>query len=213
MNKKNIMASVPLGKTVGIVDYGASNLLSIKNALDFIGAQTIRVRTPEDFERAERFILPGVGSFSSGMEELTARGLVDSIKSIAQDGKPLLGICLGMQLLATNGTEGGWTQGLGLIAGEIVRLDTEQRVPHVGWNSVSRVRNTELTKGIKSLTDFYFLHSYRFKCDEEEIMSDSCSYGETFPAIIQEGKVYGVQFHPEKSHHAGLALLQNFLDL
>ena len=197
---------------VGIINYGASNLLSIENALSFLGVQSFRVSDKDGLIKAERLVLPGVGSFASGMKQLLYKDLVSPIRDVVQDGKPILGICLGMQLLASCGTEGGDTEGLNLIPGEVQRLDTKERIPHVGWNSVSIKKSTELLADICDDSDFYFVHSYYFNSQDTSAVCGLCSYGTVFPAIVQKGNVYGVQFHPEKSHKAGIRIIRNFLD-
>lgn len=198
---------------VGIIDYGASNLLSIENAFAYLGFSTFRVNTAEEVKRAHRLILPGVGAFSTGMEQLSKRGLVGPIKDAASDGKPILGICLGMQLLGTSGYEGGYTRGLDLIKGEVRKIDTNERLPHVGWNNVDVARKNKLTEGLSGEPDFYFVHSYCFSTDDDESVIGNCFYGKTFPAIIQLSNIYGVQFHPEKSHKTGLKLISNFMEI
>jgi len=199
-------------QVVGIINYGASNLLSIENALSFLGVQSFRVSDKDGLMKADRLILPGVGSFASGMNQLLYKDLVDPIRGVVQDGKPMLGICLGMQLLASCGYEGGYTKGLDLIPGEVQRLDTNERIPHVGWNSVSIKQYSALVADICDGSDFYFVHSYYLNSKDPSTVGGLCSYGTVFPAIVQKGNVYGVQFHPEKSHKAGLRMISNFLD-
>lgn len=202
---------------VAIVDYGMGNLASVSGALAELGVPAIIARQPSQLAAADRLILPGVGSFAEGMANLNKHGWVDAIHREVESGKPLLGICLGMQLLASRGTEGGENEGLNLIPGEVKRLDTlgcNQRIPHVGWNSV-RVLGHEggLFAGIPDATDFYFVHSFAFHAAAAKDVRAEADYGVPFPAAVGCGHVSGTQFHPEKSSRAGFRLLRNFLDL
>jgi len=200
-----------------IVDYGMCNLGSVSRAFAELGAQTVIAEHPKELEDADRIVLPGVGSFSDGMSHLADHGWIEEIRHQVKDaGRPLLGICLGMQLLATSGTEGGSTAGLDFIPGEVVRLDTlgcTLRIPHVGWNSVT-LTDTDLGlfTGIPDSTDFYFVHSYGFRPNRAEDVLAHTDYGIPIVAAVGAGHVFGTQFHPEKSSRAGFRLLKNFLD-
>ena len=202
---------------VAIVDYGMGNLGSVSGALTGLGAQATIVQHPRELAGADRLILPGVGSFAEGMAHLCEHGWFAAIRAEVQTGKPLLGICLGMHLLATRGTEGGDVAGLDLIPGEVRRLDTlgcGERIPHVGWNSVRPLSQAGgLLAGIPDGTDFYFVHSYAFRVAQESDVLASANYGVPFSAVLGRGHVFGTQFHPEKSSRAGFRLLRNFLDL
>jgi glutamine amidotransferase len=203
---------------VVIVDYGMCNLGSVYRALAELGAQTVVAEHPESLKEAGRIVLPGVGSFSDGMSHLAAHGWSEEIRrQVTEAGKPLLGICLGMQLLSTSGTEGGTSPGLDLIPGEVVRLDAlgcALRIPHVGWNAVTRTdSDLGLFAGIPDGTDFYFVHSYGFRPNRAVDVLAHTDYGIAVAATVGSGHVFGTQFHPEKSSKAGFRLLKNFLDL
>lgn len=200
---------------VAIVDYGMGNLGSVSRALAELGAEPAIAATPEDLADAERIILPGVGSFADGMDRLAAGGWVEALRRQVAGGTPLLGICLGMQLLAGRGTEGGDRAGLDLIPGTVQRLDTlgcSRRIPHVGWNNVSFPGAPgPLFAGIPAGTDFYFVHSFAFRADQPADVIAVTDYDIPVVAAIGRGRVLGTQFHPEKSSKAGFRLLQNFL--
>lgn len=205
---------------VAIIDYGMGNLASVQRALAKLGAAPFIASQPAELGSAMRIVLPGVGSFADGMAHLRDGGWVEAIRNQVQEhGKPLLGICLGMQILADRGTEGGDTPGLGLIPGQVTHmaeLGCQLRVPHVGWNTVTRTRPQgalALLKAIPDQTDFYFVHSYVFEARDPAHLLAQCDYGLPVAAIIGKGRVLGTQFHPEKSSKAGFRLLQNFLDL
>ncbi|MDP7399215.1 MAG: imidazole glycerol phosphate synthase subunit HisH [Lentisphaeria bacterium] len=197
----------------GIIEYGAGNIRSVVNACRAIGFDVTLVDTADGLMQASRIILPGVGSFRVGMENLQARGLVPALHdAVTQQHKPLLGICLGMQLLADCGTEGGDTEGLGFVPGDVVRMDdSEVRIPHVGWNSIHLVNSSPLLDTDDG-TDFYFVHGYSFRAEHDADVLATCDYGATFPCAVGRDNVLGVQFHPEKSHQFGLRLLRRFLE-
>lgn len=203
---------------VAIVDYGMGNLGSVRRALAELGAAATIVERPEQLAEAERIILPGVGSFADGMAHLDGGGWSAALRSqVREAGKPLLGICLGMQLLADSGSEGGKgidTPGLGLISGTVVRLDElgcTLRIPHVGWNSIVPDASAALFSGIPAGTDFYFVHSYTFRPARPQDTLARTDYGISVVAAVGDGNVLGTQFHPEKSSRAGFRLLKNFL--
>lgn len=201
---------------VAIVDYRMSNLHSVSQAMRLLGAEPVIAEHPDQLESATHIVLPGVGSFSDGMAQLHDAGWVDPIRRQVAGGKPLLGICLGMQLLATRGTEGGDIPGLDLVPGDIVRLDTlgcDLRIPHVGWNSVGDATESGVFDGIPGGTDFYFVHSFAFKPADVSNVVAYTDYGRPIVAAVRRGAVVGTQFHPEKSSKAGFRLLRNFLEL
>ncbi len=202
---------------IAIVDYGMGNLGSVSRALAELGAQPVITDHPEKLAEAARIVLPGVGSFADGMVNLAERGWIGAIREQVASGKPLLGICLGMQLLASHGTEGGNNAGFDLISGEVVRLDTlgcSLRIPHVGWNNVTLTnKSEELFADIPKGTDFYFVHSFAFRAEAGEDVLAYTDYGIPVVAAINHGRVFGTQFHPEKSSKAGFQLLKNFLNL
>jgi glutamine amidotransferase len=200
-------------ENVVIIDYGMSNLFSVVNALSALGCEAIVSSRPADVMTADRVILPGVGAFGLGMQSLRNRGLVEALIEVAPMGKPLLGICLGMQLLGTESFEHGHHEGMNLIPGTVRRLPSGQgcRIPHIGWNSVASKADSILHNGIAVPSDFYFVHSFYFDAVLADDVSGWCEYGTMFAASIQRGVIMGVQFHPEKSHRAGLTILKNFL--
>lgn len=202
---------------VCIVNYGMGNLGSVNRAFEEIGAQTVIANHPSDLYEADKIVLPGVGAFAEGMARLSDGGWIDALNAlVGAQGKPLLGICLGMQMLATAGHEGGATCGLNMIPGQIRRLDElgcTLRIPHVGWNEVRyRKCDNVLFAGIPDATDFYFVHSFAFDPQVLEDVVTTVQYGVDVAAAVRRGHVFGCQFHPEKSSKAGRQLLKNFWD-
>lgn len=205
---------------VVIVDYGMGNLGSVRRALEQLGAEPEIATDPARLEQAERIILPGVGSFADGMAHLDQHGWSAALRARAQRGTPLLGICLGMQLLATCGSERGEHAGLGLIPGRVTRLDLmgcQARIPHVGWNDIKVTAAADnaagrLFEGIADGTDFYFVHSFAFEAERPDDVLASVDYGIEVAAAVGRGHVAGTQFHPEKSSKAGFRILKNFLE-
>jgi len=198
---------------VAIVDYGMCNLDSVRRAFEELGADAFVTDDPAGLERADRIVLPGVGAFPDAMRNLRTRGFDDALaKQVLDGGAPFLGVCLGMQLLATRGDEGIGADGLGLIPGVVTRIDPGEglRVPHVGWNEVQVRRSSPLFDGLEDGRDFYFVHSYELVPDDDEDTVAVTPYGTPLVAAVDERKVYGVQFHPEKSQHFGAQLLRNF---
>lgn len=202
---------------VAIVDYDAGNLDSVRRAVQECGGVPFVVERPDQFAEASHVILPGVGSFATGMRRLRERSLNEGLQEYVHGrGIPLLGVCLGMQLMATRGWEGTETAGLGWIEGEVQRLRPSvptERIPHVGWNEVDVVRRSPLFLGSVSGRDFYFVHSFHLACRDEEDVIATTPYCGRFVAAIERGNLLGVQFHPEKSQRAGFQLLRNFLAL
>lgn len=203
--------------SVLIVDHGLCNIDSIGRALGECGARVIASSDPKDIAAAGRLVLPGVGNFAAGMANLHGRGLAAALHdSLARHPRPLLGVCLGLQLLADRGREGGGTEdgtpGLGLIPGHVERLVPlpGERLPHIGWNQVHPLRDHPLFRGIADGADFYFVHSFALRCPEENQLA-SGAYAGGFTAAAASGHVCGVQFHPEKSQHVGFTLIRNFL--
>ena len=197
---------------IGILHYGMGNITSVKNSLELLGIPTKLVYTPRELAGVSHIILPGVGAFSEGMKNLRALGFVPALEQeVRQRHKPFLGICLGMQLLADVGFEGGETAGLGFIPGAVRRIaTTDVRIPHVGWNNITVSHaNSLLTEDV----DFYFVHSYIFEPRDPSTVLATVEYGDTFVAAVGQGNVYGVQFHPEKSQQSGLSVLKNFFAL
>lgn len=199
---------------VGIIDYGLGNLGSIQNMLKVIGEKSVISYDKNVLDECERFILPGVGAFDTGIKQLRERNLVEFIqKKTLEDKTPLLGICLGMQLLGRCSEEGKET-GLDLIPFESIRFQLEHtnlRVPHMGWDVVDFKQDIPLLKGIDGEQRYYFVHSYHAVCDDDRYVMMSCDYGYEFAAAVVNENVMGVQFHPEKSHDFGMKLLSNFV--
>jgi len=197
---------------VGIIDVGISNIGSLRGALYNLGWDTKTVTVASDIVDTTHLILPGVGSFTEGMKRLRSAKLVDPIQRHATEGYPIMGICLGMQLLADFGVEGGQSEGLRLIPGEITPFDNSPslRLPHVGWNVMNHQQKHPLLKGIRTEIDFYFVHSYFFKAKRIADIIGTTEYGLIYPSFIANDNIVGVQFHPEKSQRNGLTLLDNF---
>lgn len=197
---------------IAIIDYGAGNLFSVKNALDFLGIESQVTADPAALERADGLILPGVGAFPDAMAMLEQSGLVRVIREQAQK-KPMLGICLGMQLLFETGYEFRETPGLGLIPGKVVKIDGGGlKIPHMGWNELKIPSPCPLTADTREGDSVYFVHSYRADT-EDRYISCYTDYNEKIPALVRLGNLYGAQFHPEKSGAVGLAMLKNFAEV
>lgn len=207
---------------ISIIDYGVGNICSVKRAFESLGATVNYVSTPEDLLNADRLVIPGVGAFKNGMEELRNRGLVFSIKKYCDTNKPFLGICLGMQMMLDSSEEFGVHEGLGIIPGivkKIVNCTIEgnyQKVPHVGWYASKYFGDTSdsVFGNIPESSRFYYVHSYAACLENEKFCIAKTIYGgREITAVIRKGNVYGVQFHPEKSGEIGRLVLKNFLDL
>lgn len=198
---------------VGIINYGLGNLGSIQNMLKVIGEKAVISFDPKELDKCDRYILPGVGAFDAGMKKLNESGLTDYIKKKANEKKPILGICLGMQLLGRKSEE-GILPGLGLIPFDNIRFkldDTDLKVPHMGWDIVDFKQDNPLLKGLTGIQRYYFVHSYHAQCDFNENVLMTCDYGYEFAASVVKDNIIGVQFHPEKSHNFGMSLLRNFV--
>ena len=201
--------------TVAVIDYGMCNIDSVVRAVEECGGKPIVTDHEKEIHHASHIILPGVGSFSDAMHNLRQRSLdVILAECVLAKGTPFLGICLGMQLLATKGWEGGETQGLCLIEGEVRRLEPsggDTRIPHVGWNEVHHVVSSPLFKDVPSRKDFYFVHSYHFCPRHAEDAIARTPYCGGFVSAVAHGRIFGTQFHPEKSQKFGFQILRNFL--
>ena len=198
---------------IAIIDYGAGNIFSVKNALDYLGLESRLVSDIDSVKSADAVILPGVGAFPAAMKKLEATGLVDTIKAEAEK-KPFLGICLGMQLIFEKGYEFEETDGLGLIGGSVIKMEEPDLIiPHMGWNKLEKLNECPLLENVGDNEYVYFVHSYKAQCDDKNIAAYS-EYGGRVPALVYNGKyVYGAQFHPEKSGETGLKILKSFGDL
>lgn len=208
---------------ITVIDYGVGNLFSVERALEHCGANVVVTSDHERILAAEKLLLPGVGAFADAMKELDRLGLVSVIRSYAEMDKPLLGICLGMQLLLDESEEFGLSQGLGLISGRVVPVPpcaidgTPQKVPHIGWNGLLPVDGSVWTEtilsGVKAGQSVYFVHSFMASVKHAEDRLADCNYGgHLVPAVIASGNVVGCQFHPEKSGDVGLNILRAFCD-
>lgn len=200
-----------------VVDYGAGNIGSVINMIRKAGSEVLASAKTEDLLGAQKIVLPGVGSFDHAMRLLQQLGLVDPIRERAQAGIPLLGICLGMQLLAFVSEEGE-LPGLGLIPGRVRRFELDAdlsslRIPHMGWNQIAISKQHALAAGLETDARFYFVHSYHYDCDDPADELFSTHHGYDFTSGIQRGNIMGVQFHPEKSHRFGMQLFKNFIAL
>ena len=204
-----------MGDRVVIIDYGVGNVGSIQNVLDRIGADAVVSADPEVVKSAGKLILPGVGAFDNGARRLEATGLVPLLRERVEDDRvPILGICLGMQLFAHRSDEGAMP-GLGWIDGEVVRFDfrdayAPMRVPFIGWSSVERCRPSRILQAVPDGAEFYFLHSYHLRSSSDEVAGET-RYGYPFASVVERDNIVGVQFHPEKSQRAGMAVFRNFL--
>lgn len=197
---------------IGIIDYGMGNLKSICNALESINEEYLISAYKYDLRKCSGLILPGVGSFKEGMFNLRKDGLYSVVKEVKKTGKPLLGICLGMQLLFEKGYEGEETKGIGLLKGKVIKMNEEEfRVPNIGWNSLNINKDDDLIKGLKEESHMYYVHSYYAdEYNEEDLVASSDYYGLNIPGIVRRDNIIGVQFHPEKSGEEGIKLLKNF---
>ena len=202
---------------VCIVNYGLGNLTSVANALDVLGVSHEIADAPVALSRATHIILPGVGAFKEGMDGLKRGGWIEHLRQqVLGQKKPLLGICLGMQLLADKGLENGDYDGLSFISGSVEKIPTEQSklpLPHIGWNSVHLTAGKRVIAGLPPEPDFYFVHSYRLVPVDSSVIAGTTEYGVPITAMIEKDNIFGTQFHPEKSAEAGLKILRNFSEI
>jgi glutamine amidotransferase len=197
---------------VAIINYRMGNVASVEKAIKYLGYEPVVTNDPIEINNASYIILPGVGAFNQGMENLNKLGLVDLLnKEIIINKKPFLGICLGMQLIATTGYEPQVTKGLGWIEGEVIKInELEKSIPHLGWNEITTTQNTFIKEFNQK--DFYFIHSYHFKVSNSENIAATVNYGNKYVAVIQKENIHATQFHPEKSQTSGLELLKSFFN-
>ena len=201
--------------TVLVVDYGMGNLGSVHRALEECGANVLISDDPHDLKLASQILLPGVGAFCDGMNHLAKGGWVEALQAaVLEDKLPVLGICLGMQLMMSQGDEGGGAPGLGFFEGKVRRMVAQdnERIPHVGWNELHIKQQNPLLQNIPNGTDFYFVHSYCVEPVDSNAVIASVPYAGEVPAVIGRDNIWGAQFHPEKSAKAGFQLLKNFLE-
>ncbi|HAM95380.1 TPA: imidazole glycerol phosphate synthase subunit HisH [Candidatus Azambacteria bacterium] len=200
---------------ITIIDYGMGNLRSVAKAFEKIGAQVRVSSSVEDLRNADRIVLPGQGAFGDGMKNLKTLGLIEPLyEEVMKKKKPFLGICLGLQMLARESSEGGIHKGLGFLQATVRRFQIDEnsfKVPHMGWDDVIPKSNGILFKGIGEKPNFYFIHSYHMVCDDSDVVAATCDYGEVFTAAVEHDNIFGTQFHPEKSQKNGLQLLTNFI--
>lgn len=198
-----------------VINYGVGNLGSISNMLRKIGTEAIVTADPSEIERADKLILPGVGAFDNGIRNLKERGLFELIKKAVENRKtPILGVCLGMQLFS-KGSEEGKLAGFGWLNARTVRFKFDDplkylKIPHMGWNTIKVEDPSPLVQGLDRDSRFYFVHSYHLDCRDEKDITAVTNYGYDFPSVIRKENIYGIQFHPEKSHKFGMRLLENF---
>lgn len=194
---------------IGIVDYHLNNLRSVQKAFEKVGVESFISDQPEELERADKLLLPGVGAFGKAMENLRELKLDTVVRRFVDDGKPLMGICLGMQLLFTRSDEGGSFEGFDFIKGEIRQFPSTVKVPHIGWNQIDVRRATPLLDAVTDHSFVYFVHSY-YAVPEEDVALCTTDYAFPFTSVVQKKNVVGIQFHPEKSQTTGLQMLANF---
>ncbi len=201
--------------TITVIDYGIGNLRSVTKALEFLGCQVTLTSDPNEVMRANKLVLPGVGAFGAGMRNLTQLGLVDAIRDAVQRGTPLLGICLGLQLLFDGSEEMGRHEGLKLVRGKVVRFPETNniRIPHMGWNALKIRKSEPLFKGVPDGAMVYFVHSYFPVPDDNSVIAATTEHGVEFVSAIAIDNIFGTQFHPEKSSKVGLQILRNFVAL
>ncbi|MHB8231359.1 MAG: imidazole glycerol phosphate synthase subunit HisH [bacterium] len=209
----NLNNPAKLEKNIVIIDYGMGNLKNVRNAFKYLGFDAKITGDYKDIGHASHLILPGVGGFKDAMLTITQKGLVEPIRDAINTGKNFLGICLGMQLLFESSEEFGYSEGLCILKGKVIKFDEKRipLIPHIGWNDIEILKPVEEFNGIKNNSFFYFLHSF-YCVPEEDIAVATCSYYEKFTACIKKGNVFACQFHPEKSHDSGLTLLKNFIN-
>jgi glutamine amidotransferase len=202
---------------IAIIDYNMGNVRSIFNALQYIGQDSVVTSDSKVIDEASHLILPGVGAFGDAIKNLKERGLIEILnQQVLQKGKPFLGICLGLQLLAKIGNEYGCHEGLGWIDAEVIKFDFDGiklKIPHVGWNDVTpKIEHPLFANLKKGQFTFYFVHSYHIVCHQEQNIAATCDYGINFTACVTKDNIFATQFHPEKSQDNGLQILQNFIN-
>ncbi len=200
---------------IAIIDYDAGNLKSVEKALKYLGQDVIVSRDSSEILQADKVILPGVGSFGDAMNNLDHFNLVDTIKKVAENDTPFLGICLGLQLLFEKSDETPGAEGLGILKGEILRIPPKEglKIPHMGWNSLNIKPQARLFDGIANNSYVYFVHSYYLKAEDANIVAASTEYSTHIHASVESGNIFACQFHPEKSSDVGLRILKNFASL
>ena len=196
-----------------IIDYNVGNLHNLKNALDYDGIENKLVSDADNVKKADRILLPGVGAFAPAMDHLKQSGMLEALHEKVQSGTPMLGVCVGAQLLMDNSEEDGLHDGLGWIQWKVKRFSHELKIPQIGWNSVTQQKKNLLFKDVSDEIHFYFVHSYHLEPATSEQVLGITNYGYDFASVVCKDNLWGVQFHPEKSQNAGLQLLKNFCTL
>ena len=200
---------------VGVIDYGMGNLFSVIGALEIVGADVTICKVPDSLKEVDRIVLPGVGAFKDCIDIITKTGFKDALnREVIELGKPIFGICLGMQIMGHGSSEFGQHKGLGWIEGDVIRLKPDAhnlRVPHIGWYDVNYSVDSPLFANLPESPDFYFVHSFYLQCDQNQDVEATCDYGQTVTAAIKKNNIFASQFHPEKSQDLGLKVLENFL--
>ncbi len=202
--------------TIAIINYGLGNLRSVAGAIERVGYTPLITNDIGQLEAADKLVLPGVGAFADGMKNLAALGLIEPMnRLVLEESKPILGICLGFQLMARESYEFGHHEGLGWLDASVIRIETNGTglpVPHVGWNDFRRQRENPILEGVPDEALFYYVHSFHVSCADPAIVIGRCEYGIPFTAAVNQGNIYATQFHPEKSQLHGLTVLKNFLE-
>ena len=199
---------------IAIIDYGMGNLFSVEKAFVKLGAKVIVTNDEKVILQADKVVLPGVGAFGDCMNNLEQSGLIPAIKEVVNSGKPFLGICLGLQLLFEESEESPGVKGLGIFRGKVQKIIApDLKIPHMGWNNLKIEKKNKIFDNLEENPRYYFLHSYYFECENKEDVIATATYGEKFDCMINHKNIYGIQCHPEKSHHNGMQLLKNFGEL
>ena len=198
---------------IAIIDYGAGNLQSVKNALDYLKVDSIITSNARDIIKAKKVIFPGVGSFGDGIRALYELDLVDPIMKVIEDNKPFLGICLGMEVLFEKSEESPGVEGLGIFGGRVKKFKGSLKIPHIGWNQIKIQKESAILEGIPDNSFFYFVHSYYAEPKDKEIALAKTDYGGEFVSAVEKGNIFALQFHPERSGDIGLSILKNFARL
>lgn len=202
---------------IGVIDYGMGNLRSVSKAIEHLGGSVYVGSDRRKLSQVRKLVLPGVGAFGDAIRELKKRNLIPLVKEAAKNGKPLLGICLGLQLFFEKSAESPGVKGLGIWKGLVkrfpIRKNKSLKIPHMGWNRVRFQKKSSLVSRIKNESYFYFVHSYYAQPQDESLMVGETDYGIDFPSVLESGNIFAVQFHPEKSQKAGLEILKNFIRL
>jgi len=200
---------------IAIIDYGMGNIHSVQKAFESLGTESTVVNNPRDLKKCRKIVLPGVGAFSDAMAELKKQEMISAIKEQINNGKPFLGICLGMQLLFEKSQEAGKTKGLMVLEGEVKKFPRKDglKVPHMGWNQLMVNPRCPLLKGVADRSYVYFCHSYYPEPKNKTDIAAACEYGADFCAVVWHDNIYGAQFHPEKSQDTGIKILKNFIRL